>query len=195
MDGRWIILAPSALLVLLTVPLWLLYPPPAAEARASLPVLVLLGLATAVALLGAAALLERVSPSFRSTSRRLERLVRDLRLGRRAGAGLALATGVAEELFFRGWLLHVLGLWGQALLFMALHPAGRRGWAYTLFTGVAGLVFGALTLATGSVVSALVAHVAVNAHGFASVTRPRDRTGGGAPPRDGPRAEPSPPRS
>jgi uncharacterized protein len=168
MDRRWLLVAPSAALALLSVPAWLLWPPPPSEPRAPAPLLMLMGLAAAGLLLGLGWLLERTSPSFRHASRRLEHLVRALRLGPGAAGGVALVTGVAEEVFFRGWLLHVAGLWGQAALFMLLHPAGRRGWAYTAFTGFAGLVFGLLTLTTGSLLSALVAHVGVNLHGFLS---------------------------
>jgi uncharacterized protein len=169
-NRRALLLAPSLVLALFSVPLWLVWPPPATQPSWSWPVLVLLGLATAALLLGAAWALERTSPSFRHASRRLEGLVRSLRLAPSTAAGLALVTGVVEEVFFRGWLLHVAGLWGQAALFMLLHPAGRRGWAYTAFTGFAALVFGGLTLATGSLTSAIVAHVAVNFHGFASAS-------------------------
>jgi uncharacterized protein len=198
MDRRWLLIAPSAVLLLLSAPLWMLWPPPALAPRASWPVLVLLGLATGAVLLGLAWVLERRSASFAHASRRLESMVRRLRLAPGMAAGVALVTGVAEEVFFRGWLLHVAGLWGQAAVFMLLHPAGRRGWAYTAFTGFAGLAFGALTLATGSLLSALVAHVGVNLHGFVSAARmtrsqpgapraaPRERearnAGGGEPP-------------
>jgi uncharacterized protein len=180
-DRRWLLIAPSLVLMLLVVPLWVLWPPPTAVARFAWPTLVLLGLATGALLLALAALLERSNASFRHASRRLEHLVRGLRLDPSAAAGLALVTGVAEEVFFRGWLLHVAGLWGQAAVFMLLHPAGRRGWAYTVFTGFAGLVFGLLTLATGSLVSAVVAHVAVNLHGFVSGALGARRRAGAEP--------------
>lgn len=166
MDRRFVLLAPSLALLLLSALGWWLWPPPPLEPRLAWPALVVLGLVSGAALLAAAWLLERTLPSFRRTSRRLERLVRDLRLPPWAALLAALASGVSEELFFRGWLLPTGGLWLQALVFMALHPAGRSGWSYTLFTGAAGLLFGVLTLASGSLWPALVAHVAVNLHGF-----------------------------
>jgi uncharacterized protein len=175
-DRRALVLLPSAVLVLLTLVGWTLWPPPPAEPRWPWPLLLALGAAVGGLLLAGAALLERVNPSFRHASHRLERLVRELRLAPSAAVLVALVTGVVEELFFRGWLLHVLGLWGQALVFMLLHPAGRRAWAYTAYTGVAGVVFGLLTLQTGSILAAVVAHVTVNLHGFVSVSR-----GGPAP--------------
>lgn len=170
LDRRLVLLLPSlTLLVLSALGAWL-WPPPPLEPRWAWPWWLLSGLATALALLGGAALLERLHPGFRATSARIERLVRDLRLRRRDAALGALLSGVAEELFFRGWLMGVAGLWVQALVFMLLHPAGRRGWSYTAYTGVAGLVLGALTLASGSLVPAVLAHVAVNLHGLTSAS-------------------------
>lgn len=166
MDRRALLLLPSLALLLLTALGWWLWPPAPLTPRVAWYASVALGVAAAAALLAAAWLLERTLPSFRRTSRRLERLVRDLRLPPWAALLAALASGVSEELFFRGWLLPTGGLWLQALVFMALHPAGRSGWSYTLFTGVAGLLFGALTLYSGSLWPALIAHVAVNLHGF-----------------------------
>jgi len=165
-DRRLTLLVPSAVLLVLSGLGWWLWPPAPLESRWSWPWQLLGGVGVGAALLAGAWLLERTLPSFRATSRRLERLVRDLRLTRAQALAGALASGVSEELFFRGWLLGVGGLWWQALVFMLLHPAGRRGWSYTLYTGVAGLVLGWLTLASGSLWPALIAHVAVNLHGL-----------------------------
>ncbi len=192
MDRRLTLALPSLALLVLTAVGWWVWPPPPSEARFAWPGLVGVGVATAAALLAGAALLERTVPSFRRTSRRLERLVRDLRLSPRAALAAALVSGVSEELFFRGWLLSTVGVWWQALVFMLLHPAGRSGWAYTAYTGVAALAFGAVTVATGSLWPALIAHVAVNLHGFSlggrgprSAPRPAAAAGGGPHPGDG----------
>lgn len=166
MDRRLALLLPSLTLLLLTAVGWQLWPPPVREARLAWPGLVAVGLATGALLLAGAWLMERTVPGFRRTSRRLERLVRDLRLPPGGALLAALVSGVSEELFFRGWLLPTAGLWWQALVFMLLHPAGRSGWSYTAYTGVAGLVFGTVTLATDSLWPALIAHVGVNLHGF-----------------------------
>ncbi len=179
MDRRLALLLPSLTLLLLTALGWTLWPPPKTEPRLAWPWLIVIGVATGATLLAGATLLERTVPSFRRTSRRLERLVRDLRLPRGGALLAALVSGVSEELFFRGWLLPSAGLWWQALVFMLLHPAGRAGWSYTLYTGVAGLAFGAVTVATGSLWPALIAHVGVNLHGFSSVAP----DGGGTDPR------------
>jgi len=184
-DRRLTLALPSLVLLVLTAIGWWLWPPAPSESRLAWPGLVGVGVATGVALLAGAALLERTVPSFRRTSRRLERLVRDLRLSPGAALAAALVSGVSEELFFRGWLLPTVGVWWQALLFMLLHPAGRSGWAYTAYTGVAALVFGAVTVATESLWPALIAHVAVNLHGFSlggcgprSAVRPGVAAGG-----------------
>lgn len=76
---------------------------------------------------------------------------------------LGLASGVAEELFFRGILAPALGLVLSSLLFGVIHRLrGRIGWIWATWAGVMGLLFGALFLATGSLVGPLVAHAAIN---------------------------------
>jgi uncharacterized protein len=167
-DRRVLVVVPSMVLLAITAVVWPLWPPPPIEPRLSPLGLVVAGLLAAVLAIVAGSLLVRFSASFRAASKRLERTVRSLGLSPASSSGLALLTGVSEELFFRGWLLHAIGPWGQAAVFMLMHPAGRAGWAYTAFTGVAGLAFGLLTLLTGSLVPAIVAHVGVNLHGFLS---------------------------
>ena len=85
--------------------------------------------------------------------------------------GLAAATSLSEELFFRGALLPLVGVWGQALLFGLLHPAPLKGWSYTAYTFIAGLAFGYATLLTGSLWAALLAHFVINLQGFLEVRR------------------------
>ncbi|TFU27034.1 CPBP family intramembrane glutamic endopeptidase [Thermus tengchongensis] len=103
---------------------------------------------------------------------------------RRAGVGpatlllLALLSGVAEEVFFRGLLQSLLtawlglsGLFLQALVFALLHPAPRRAFAYPLYTGLAGLLFGLTYLLTGSLLPGILAHFLHNARGFYEISR------------------------
>jgi membrane protease YdiL (CAAX protease family) len=148
---------------------WLLFRPLRLEAQAG-PLTVLLAAgALLLALLGAGWLLERTLPSFRHAGKLLERALQGLTITLPLALGLALATALAEELFFRGALLGLIGVWPQALLFGLLHPATRRGWSYTLFTFVAGLAFGYATLWTGSLWAAILAHFVINLQGFLEI--------------------------
>ncbi|MCZ6781675.1 MAG: type II CAAX endopeptidase family protein [Proteobacteria bacterium] len=76
---------------------------------------------------------------------------------------LALASGMAEELFFRGALQPRVGLVAASLLFGALHFVPRREFLpWTGFAVAAGFVFGALFEGTGNLVAPMVAHAVVN---------------------------------
>lgn len=77
---------------------------------------------------------------------------------------LALFSGVAEEVFFRGLLQPRVGWVVASLLFGLAHLAPRRAlWPWTGFAFVAGFGFGALFLATGNLVAPVSAHVGINA--------------------------------
>jgi membrane protease YdiL (CAAX protease family) len=87
---------------------------------------------------------------------------------------LAVISGVAEELFFRG---AVQGSWGwlwSTALFSLLHTGpGRAFRLWTLFALVAGLVFAGLTLWSGNLLAPIVAHAVVNAVNLRSLSRRR----------------------
>ncbi len=144
------------------------------------------GLALALGLLLALALLEeafrRLFPSSFPEAERLHRTLGQAL--RQAGASpsllllLALLSGVAEEVFFRGLLQSLLvawlGPWGvflQALVFALLHPAPKRAFAYPLYTGLAGVLFGLAYLLTGSLFPGILAHFLHNARGFYEISR------------------------
>ena len=100
-------------------------------------------------------------PMARVLEARLREMVGPLEPGE--AIGLAILSGFAEEFFFRG---AVQGSWGwpvACLLFAALH-AGRERFFYlwTMFAGLAGLLFAALTLWTGNLTAAIVGHVLFN---------------------------------
>jgi membrane protease YdiL (CAAX protease family) len=119
--------------------------------------------------------------SFREAERlhrELGRSLKALGLGPPALLLLALLSGVAEEVFFRGFLQSLLalslGAWAvllQALLFALLHPAPRKAFAYTHYTGAAGRLLGLAYLLTGSLIPGILAHVLHNARGFYEVWR------------------------
>ena len=138
---------------------------------------VAMSLVAAFALTGfffiAAWLLERVSPSFRYAEKLLQRALARVYITLPLAFVFAALSALAEELFFRAALLPLIGVWGQAALFGLLHPAPRKAWVYTLFTFVAGLGLGYLTLFTGRLYPAVLVHFAVNLQGFLELRRKR----------------------
>lgn len=78
--------------------------------------------------------------------------------------GLALLSGFAEELFFRGAVQGTLG-WGAAtVLFGLLHSGpGKAFRLWTLFAFVAGALFGGIMVWRGNLLGPVVGHFLVNA--------------------------------
>jgi membrane protease YdiL (CAAX protease family) len=75
----------------------------------------------------------------------------------------AIASGVAEELFFRGLLVPVVGVWVSSIAFGLVHQVrGRARWAWAVWAGIMGLVFAAVFELTGHLEGAIVAHVVIN---------------------------------
>lgn len=72
---------------------------------------------------------------------------------------IALLSGLTEELFFRGVLLPETGIVLSSVGFGALHALCG---AYFLWATFVGALFGALTLGSGSLVPAIVAHATYN---------------------------------
>ena len=99
-------------------------------------------------------------------ARQLETTLRE-RLGPLTTAealGLALLSGVAEEVFFRGAVQPAWGFYPATLIFAALHSG--RGRAMLLWTSsalAAGAVLGALMLWRGTLFAPIVCHALVNA--------------------------------
>lgn len=78
-------------------------------------------------------------------------------------AFLAIASGFAEEMLFRGALQPRFGLVATSLVFGLVHVGPTRVYAvWTAFAVVAGFVLGGLTAWTGVLLPAIVAHVLVN---------------------------------
>ena len=77
---------------------------------------------------------------------------------------LALISGFAEEIFFRGAIQISWGFVWATVIFTFMHTGPDRAFRWwTLFAFVAALVFGGLTWYRGNVLAAIVAHVVVNA--------------------------------
>ncbi len=87
---------------------------------------------------------------------------------------LALLSGVAEEIFFRGAMQGALGWPIATLAFTLLHfGPGRAFRLWTLFAGVAGLAFAGLVVWRGTLLAPIVAHVVVNAINLRHLSRVR----------------------
>jgi len=79
-------------------------------------------------------------------------------------AGLvALASGLGEEIFFRGFLQSWWGLLGSSVVFALLHVGPDRrfvSWPFLAFG--ASLLLGGLLIYTGTIWASVIAHATVN---------------------------------
>jgi hypothetical protein len=122
---------------------------------------VLLGLGAGLLLLGLWWGTERSSPLARKLHEQLSAILGSL-TGSEALA-LALLSGFAEELFFRG---AVQGQWGwlpATVLFALLHTGpGKPFRLWAVFAALAGALFGGLMLWRGNLLAPVLAHTLVN---------------------------------
>ncbi|MHC4956823.1 MAG: lysostaphin resistance A-like protein [Planctomycetota bacterium] len=115
-------------------------------------------------------------------------------LGMGTSVYLALLSGFAEELCFRGALWPQLGLIGTTILFGVLHAVPSRDLAlYPLFAAFGGLLFGLLRERTGSVWPPVIAHFTVNAINLAVLGARERRRIRELPPAPEPPREPEEP--
>ncbi len=85
---------------------------------------------------------------------------------------LALASGLGEELFFRGALQPVLGLLLTSLIFGALHVGPKKVFlAWTFWAFVMGLLFGSIFELTGVLWGPVLAHVGINQRNITFIRR------------------------
>jgi membrane protease YdiL (CAAX protease family) len=127
----------------------------------SVPWRIAAGLAAGAVLVAASRAWTLRTEAGRALAGELARLLGPISLGR---AWLfALASGLAEEAFFRGALQPRVGFLAATLLFAAAHfvPAAKL-WGWALFALVAGALFGALFAATGDLLAPFLAHALVN---------------------------------
>jgi membrane protease YdiL (CAAX protease family) len=76
---------------------------------------------------------------------------------------LSLASSIGEEIFFRGAMMPVTGLFVSSAVFALLHIGPKaRFLPWTVSSFVAGLMFGQLFLWSGDLTGAVVAHFTVN---------------------------------
>jgi hypothetical protein len=128
------------------------------------------GLGAGAALLALWLAGRRLLPIARELERAIAALLDGLSLP--DALALALISGFAEELFFRGAVQGSWGIVAATVLFALLHTGpGRPFLLWTLFALVAGAVFGGLVLARGNLLAPVVAHVLVNAVNLARLVR------------------------
>ncbi len=85
---------------------------------------------------------------------------------------LAMASGVGEELLFRGWLQPEVGIGAASFLFGAAHVWDRRALPYGLYAAGMGFVLGGLFAYTGPGLWApILAHVVNNLIGLLALAR------------------------
>jgi uncharacterized protein len=121
-----------------------------------------LGLGTASLLLFLWQGLRRLLPLARQLERELAAALGPLR--RDEALGLALLSGLAEEVFFRGAVQPAWGYPAATLLFALLHTGRRPAMAlWGMLALIAGAALGGLMLWRGNLLAPVVAHVVVNA--------------------------------
>lgn len=121
----------------------------------------LLGIGSGLLLLGLWWMGERVSPLARQLEEQLAAVLGPLTPAE--AISLAVLSGFAEELFFRG---AVQGQWGwlaATVLFAVLHTGpGSAFRVWTLFAVVAGGLFGGLMEWRGNLLAPVIGHFVVN---------------------------------
>lgn len=76
---------------------------------------------------------------------------------------ISILPAIVEELFFRGVMQPGLGLWLTSFIFALLHWGGiKRLWAHGLHAFLIGLFLGWLYIASGSLLTTMIAHFVNN---------------------------------
>lgn len=124
-----------------------------------------LGIAGGLVLMGFWEVARRALPIARDLERQLEELLAGIEP--QEAVGLAVLSGFAEELFFRGAVLGAFSsggwLWSSAL-FAVLHGGpGRNLRFWSLFAFAAGLLFAGLAVWRGNLLAPITAHTLINA--------------------------------
>jgi len=122
---------------------------------------VLVGVGVGLLVVGLGWLGSRYVESVRRLEGELKRLVP--RLTGRGVTWLAVTSSVGEEIFFRGAMQDVAGLWVTAGVFAIAHGFFERKFLlWMVFAGVVGLGFGLMTEWYGGILSPVVAHFTIN---------------------------------
>lgn len=130
----------------------------------------LLGLALGLAVVGATPWLLQRAEWARALHRELKPIIEPLSAA--DIRWLALSSGFAEELFFRGAMQPVLGLLLTSLIFGAVHTGPKRALlVWTLWAFLMGVLLGLIFELTGVLWGAVLAHVWINARNLAFLQR------------------------
>ncbi|MCB9557281.1 MAG: CPBP family intramembrane metalloprotease [Deltaproteobacteria bacterium] len=87
-------------------------------------------------------------------------------------ASLALASGIGEELLFRGVLQPRVGLLWASLIFGAVHVPPRRAlWPWSVIAAVLGVALGAIFQVSGHLLGPILAHTLINFFNLHLVSR------------------------
>jgi membrane protease YdiL (CAAX protease family) len=130
----------------------------------------LLGIGAALLLLGFWKGAERLMPMARELDRQLMAALGPLEPAE--VIGLAVLSGFAEELFFRGAVQGAFGWLPATLAFAVLHSGpGRAFRLWTVFAGLAGLLFAGLVVWRGNLLAPIVGHFLVNAINLRRLSR------------------------
>lgn len=134
-----------------------------------------LGLSAGLFLLGLWALARRTFGTAKRLERQLARLLGPLETGE--VVGLAVLSGFAEELFFRGAVQGAWGWFPATVLFALLHTGpGRSYRVWTAFAAVAGLVLAGLMVWRQNLLAPVVAHALVNGINLGKLARSSDES-------------------
>ncbi len=137
-----------------------------------------LGAAAGALLLGAWWGAERTFPLAKELEARLTDALGSITASE--AIALALLSGFAEELFFRGALQGTLGWAAATILFGVLHSGpGKAFRLWTLFALAAGALLGCIMAWRGNLLGPVVGHVLVNAVNLRRLTRDSARLPGG----------------
>jgi len=86
----------------------------------------------------------------------------------------AAASGIAEELLFRGALLPIIGLVPQAIVFGLMHIGPGKAFRFwPLYAAAMGILFGLLYQSSGLLLATVLAHFTVNYFGLSAISRRR----------------------
>lgn len=134
-----------------------------------------LGAGVGIVVVIASQILDRTTKWARQLSREFTKMLGSLSVTQ--AFVFAISSGVAEEIFFRGFLQQLLtvrvfagehavlfGLILSSLIFGGLHigPDFRKFWPWMIMAIVLGSVFGGLYIYTGNLLAPILAHFTIN---------------------------------